>query len=89
MRDIVTASDLSYVRLHGYHAMYAGSYPRRTLRRWAMRLRRIESVAQNVFVYFNNDTAAAAPHDAAVLQALLQEPASSRSTAASDPEDSL
>jgi len=71
MRDIVTASDLAYVRLHGYHAMYAGSYPRRTLRRWAVRLRRIESLAENVFVYFNNDTAAAAPHDAAVLQGLL------------------
>jgi len=73
MRDIVTASDLAYVRLHGYHAMYAGSYPRRTLRRWATRLRRIEKLTGNVFVYFNNDTAAAAPHDAAVLLELLQD----------------
>ncbi len=71
MRDVVTADDLAYVRLHGYGRLYAGSYPRRTLRTWAQRLRRLEAKAGNVFVYFNNDTDAAAPHDAAVLKALL------------------
>lgn len=68
----VTRSDLAYVRFHGYTALYAGSYPRRSLRRWAARIGALEDEARDVYVYFNNDTAAAAPHDAAVLKALLR-----------------
>jgi uncharacterized protein YecE (DUF72 family) len=67
----VTRNDLAYVRFHGYTALYAGSYPRQTLRRWAARLNELESRANEVFAYFNNDTAAAAPRDAELLKALL------------------
>ncbi len=70
----VTRNDLAYVRFHGYTALYAGSYPRRTLRRWAARLNELESSAGEVFAYFNNDTAAAAPRDAELLKALLSPP---------------
>jgi uncharacterized protein YecE (DUF72 family) len=67
----VTRDDLAYVRLHGYSALYVGSYPRRALKRRAEELRELESRASSVFVYFNNDTAAAAPKDAATLRAML------------------
>ena len=67
----VTRDDLAYLRFHGYTALYAGSYPRRTLKRWASQIRELEGAARDVYVYFNNDTVAAAPHDATVLKALL------------------
>lgn len=67
----ITSSDLAYVRLHGYTGLYVGSYPKRTLQRWAQRLREYAQQAREVYIYFNNDTEAAAPHDAAVLATLL------------------
>jgi uncharacterized protein YecE (DUF72 family) len=69
--DVVTSKDLAYVRLHGYEGLYVGSYPRRSLQYWARRIRSLNERAREVFVYFNNDTAAAAPHDAMVLRRLL------------------
>lgn len=70
-RDVVTSPELAYVRLHGYEGLYVGSYPRRSLAHWARRIRELGTRAANVFVYFNNDTAAAAPRDAALLRELL------------------
>lgn len=70
-RDVVTSPDLAYVRLHGYEGLYVGSYPRRSLQYWAKRIRTLSGQARDVFVYFNNDVAAAAPHDALVLRSLL------------------
>lgn len=69
--DIVTTGAFSYVRLHGYTAPYVGSYPRRSLQRWAERIRALQAQVRDVYVYFNNDVEAAAPHDAAVLKDLL------------------
>jgi uncharacterized protein YecE (DUF72 family) len=69
--DIVTTSALAYVRLHGYTALYAGNYPRRSLQYWARRIRNLAGQASDVYVYFNNDTRAAAPHDAALLREML------------------
>jgi uncharacterized protein YecE (DUF72 family) len=69
--DIVTSADLAYVRLHGYTGLYVGNYPRRSLQHWARRIRGLAAHARDVFVYFNNDTLAAAPHDARVLRELL------------------
>lgn len=69
--DIVTTPAFSYVRLHGYSAPYVGSYPRRSLQRWAQRIRSLAQQVDDVYVYFNNDVAAAAPHDAAALKTLL------------------
>jgi uncharacterized protein YecE (DUF72 family) len=70
--DVVTSPQLAYVRLHGYEGLYVGSYPKRSLRQWAKRIRSLTGQARDVFVYFNNDTAAAAPHDAAVLREMLR-----------------
>jgi uncharacterized protein YecE (DUF72 family) len=70
--DVVTSRELAYVRLHGYTALYVGNYPRRSLQHWAARIRRLAEQARDVYVYFNNDTLAAAPHDAAALRGLVQ-----------------
>lgn len=66
----VTA-DWAYVRLHGPGAKYTGSYAETTLAAWAERLRDLP-VDGTVWVYFDNDVAAAAPHDAAALKDLLR-----------------
>lgn len=71
MRDVVTARDLAYIRLHGYTGLYVGSYPKRSLQRWGARVRALAEQATDVFVYFNNDTDAAAPFDALRLRELL------------------
>lgn len=71
MGDIVTATDLAYIRLHGYTGLYVGSYPKRLLQRWAARIHELAQRARDVFVYFNNDTDAAAPYDAGRLRELL------------------
>ena len=67
----VTSSEAAYLRLHGYTRLYAGSYPRRVLARYAKLVRALAERARTVYVYFNNDTKAAAPHDAIVLYELL------------------
>lgn len=68
----ITREDLAYVRFHGYAALYAGSYPPGALRRRAEMLCGLAGEAREVYAYFNNDTAAAAPHDALALKRLLQ-----------------
>lgn len=71
MKNAVTSPDLAYVRLHGYEGLYVGSYPRRTLMRWAARIRELQEQARDVFVYFNNDVNAAAPYDGEHLCELI------------------
>jgi uncharacterized protein YecE (DUF72 family) len=71
MKDVVTSPDLAYVRLHGYEGLYVGSYPKRALQRWVKRICALSEQAHDVFVYFNNDTRAAAPFDAKQLRELL------------------
>ncbi len=70
-RDVVTNSELAYVRLHGYTGLYVGNYPPRSLAYWSRRIRALAGAARDVFVYFNNDTLAAAPYDAARFRAML------------------
>lgn len=67
---LVTA-DHVYLRAHGPAGDYGGSYPARTLRRWANAIADWQSEARDVFVYFDNDQKAAAPADARRLAALL------------------
>lgn len=69
--NLVTTPELAYVRLHGYEGLYVGSYPRRSLQHWARRVRILSHLAREVFVYFNNDTLAAAPYDARMLREIL------------------
>lgn len=67
----VTRSDLAYIRLHGYSGLYVGSYPKRVLQRWAKECLALSAAERDVYVYFNNDTDAAAPHDAARLSEMV------------------
>lgn len=67
----VTSPELAYVRLHGATALYAGSYSDRRLRGWLSRIRELAARARDVYVYFNNDTEAAAPGDAARLREMI------------------
>jgi uncharacterized protein YecE (DUF72 family) len=82
----VTA-DFVYVRLHGDEQLYASDYSPKALARWAERIEawsqgsepadavRIRPAAKrrarDVYVYFDNDGSAYAPHNAVSLQAAL------------------
>jgi uncharacterized protein YecE (DUF72 family) len=68
----VTSRSLAYVRFHGASGLYVGSYARHILRRWAARLEEYAASSDDVYVYFNNDTLAAAPYDALVLRDVLR-----------------
>jgi len=60
----------SYLRFHRGTRAEPG-YRRAKLRVWADRIAALP--AKEAFVYFNNDTDAAAPHDATVLRSLLHD----------------
>jgi uncharacterized protein YecE (DUF72 family) len=61
-----------YVRGHGPSGRYHGSYPARTLRRWAEAAAAWQSERRAVFFYFDNDQKAAAPKDARRLADMIE-----------------
>ncbi len=61
-----------YVRGHGPHGRYAGSYPDRTLRRWARHIAEWKRQGRIIYCYFDNDQKSAAPLDARRLIATLR-----------------
>lgn len=69
----VTA-DFVYVRLHGPGAAYRGRYGDDTLADWARACTRWAASGRQVYLYFDNDERAYAVHNAASLQAMIQEP---------------
>ena len=69
----VTA-DFAYVRLHGNQALYVGSYTDAELDAWSAKIRDWAATDHDVYVYFDNDTDAVAPHDALRLAARLTAP---------------
>jgi uncharacterized protein YecE (DUF72 family) len=72
---LLTTADLVYVRLHGPgEKKYQGSYERSTLRRWARQIENWYDVGKSVYVYFDNDEAGYAPHNAIVLKKMLSAP---------------
>ncbi|HEU5469874.1 MAG TPA: DUF72 domain-containing protein [Actinophytocola sp.] len=66
----VTA-DFAYVRLHGDEELYASDYSAAALDRWAGRVRELAAAAGDVYVYFDNDIHAYAPHNAIALAGRL------------------
>jgi uncharacterized protein YecE (DUF72 family) len=64
-------ADFAYVRLHGSAQLYASRYTDGELAAWAGRARRWAEAGSDVYVYFDNDSEAHAPRDAARLLALL------------------
>ncbi len=67
--DAVT-TDVVYVRLHGDQELYASGYSDEALGQRAERVRRWSAYG-DVYVYFDNDVKAHAPHDARALAAKL------------------
>ena len=64
-------TDLVYIRLHGHTQKYASSYSKRSLRKWAARIRRWLDENRTVHVYFDNDAEGAAPQNALTLLEML------------------
>lgn len=62
-----------YIRGHGPSGRYHGSYPSRTLRRWAAAAQRWQAERRSIFIYFDNDQKAAAPRDASRLMAMIEQ----------------
>jgi uncharacterized protein YecE (DUF72 family) len=63
-----------YVRLHGSRVLYGSDYTDEELQAWAARVRRWSSEGRDVYVYFDNDRHAYAPHDALGLAQLGPSP---------------
>jgi uncharacterized protein YecE (DUF72 family) len=68
----ITASHI-YVRGHGPGGRYRGSYPVKTLDRWADAIATWTRQKRDVLVYFDNDQKAAAPTDAQRLMGIVNE----------------
>ena len=64
-------ADFAYIRLHGPGGKYQGSYSDAELREWADRIRSWRRGLEAVYVYFDNDEAAYAAHNALRLKELL------------------
>jgi uncharacterized protein YecE (DUF72 family) len=60
-----------YVRLHGPGAKYCGSYTDAQLKTWAGQCRAYAGKGKDVFVYFDNDEAGHAAHNAERLNKLV------------------
>jgi uncharacterized protein YecE (DUF72 family) len=68
---IEITANFTYVRLHGPAGAYQGSYPSRTLKIWADRIRAWQRDMRAVYVYFDNDEAGYAAGNALALKRLL------------------
>ena len=68
----ITANHV-YIRGHGPSGRYHGSYPLKTLRRWAEHIAAWRRQKRDVLVYFDNDQKAAAPQDARRLSRLIDD----------------
>jgi uncharacterized protein YecE (DUF72 family) len=60
-----------YVRLHGSRVLYGSDYTTEELAAWSARVRRWSAEGRDVYVYFDNDQHAYAPHDARELSQLV------------------
>jgi uncharacterized protein YecE (DUF72 family) len=65
-----STADFTYVRLHGGTELYASSYGESELEEWAAKIHQWDR-AGDVYVYFDNTAAAAAPHNAERLTELV------------------
>lgn len=72
------SASFGYLRLHGDTELYASGYSAAALDRWAAKVRawsgRDGGPARDVYVFFDNDGWAHAPHDAVGLIARLHQP---------------
>ncbi|WP_455205161.1 DUF72 domain-containing protein, partial [Kaarinaea lacus] len=66
MWDEVT-TDLVYIRFHGHTVTYESSYSSKQLSQWANRINLWRHQGKDVYAYFDNDAACAAPYNAIEL----------------------
>ncbi len=69
---ILDSALFHYVRFHGVTGHGYGRYAEKDLKRWAKRFRDWTAQGKDVYAYFDNDDAGAAPQDALALKALVQ-----------------
>ena len=62
-------SEFVYIRLHGSRKLYASNYTREELAAWA---EKILAWNKDTYVYFDNDFMGYAPHNAQMLNTMLQ-----------------
>ena len=72
LSPVEITGDFLYIRLHGPGARYQGSYSDAALDAWAERLTGWRKSLHAVYVYFDNDESAHAPHDALRLRARVE-----------------
>lgn len=72
---ILNTADFAYVRLHGPGGKYQGSYSDEALKEWAERISTWNQTLKAIYIYFDNDEAGYAAHDALRLKAMLTKPA--------------
>jgi uncharacterized protein YecE (DUF72 family) len=76
--SLARTAGFSYIRLHGATQLYASRYDDREIASWATRVCELRDAGVDVYVYFDNDAHAHAPHDALRLRAAVGAPASLR-----------
>ena len=64
-------SSFIYARLHGHEQLYTSNYGREQLGEWAEKIRGWNSDDLDVYIYFDNDANAYAPHNALMLREFL------------------
>lgn len=69
---IEVTTDLVYIRLHGPGGKYQGSYSREALSEWSRRIRKWQHESKTVYIYFDNDQAGYAAHNALQLKELVK-----------------
>jgi uncharacterized protein YecE (DUF72 family) len=75
-------ADWTYVRLHGPGGAYQGSYTTAQLKKWAGWIEEQRATLKAVFVYFDNDQAGYAAHNALELKRLVADRATPSQAAA-------
>jgi uncharacterized protein YecE (DUF72 family) len=71
--SLARTAGFAYLRLHGSTILYASRYTDQELALWADRVRALRDDGCDVYVYFDNDAQAHAPHDALRLMAAVDE----------------
>jgi uncharacterized protein YecE (DUF72 family) len=67
----LTSDDFVYVRLHGPVSAYRGQYSDSVIGKWADKIAAWTEGGRDVYIYFDNDEKAFAPHDALRLLGAL------------------
>jgi uncharacterized protein YecE (DUF72 family) len=65
-------ADFAYVRLHGPGNRYQGNYSDDALHDWALKIKEWQKHLDTIYVYFDNDEAGYAAHDAMRLRKLVE-----------------